>query len=146
MHRGSPSELKKPPLRTGREAAVRHLGGAVIAVAIALGAVALSQQAQVPPRASSGGLQVESSARNPWTHLKLVNEPDVFRFAMSAIRSASLLAAGQAAGFVAAKVAALTEGVARTMFGSKIKTALAVVLILGLVATGTAPTDPYVPN
>jgi hypothetical protein len=54
----------------------------------------------------------------------------------STIRAASLLTAGQAAGFVSAKVAALTEGVVKTMFVSKIKTALAVVLILGLVATG----------
>jgi hypothetical protein len=54
----------------------------------------------------------------------------------STIRAASLLAAEQAAGFVSAKVAALTEGVVKTMVVSKIKTALAVVLILGLVATG----------
>jgi hypothetical protein len=56
----------------------------------------------------------------------------------STVRAASLLTAGQAAGFVSALVAALTltEGVVKTMFISKIKTALAVVLILGLVATG----------
>jgi Sigma-70, region 4 len=54
----------------------------------------------------------------------------------STIKAASLLAAGQAAGVVSAKVAALTEGVAKAMFVTKIKAALVVILILGFVATG----------
>jgi len=55
----------------------------------------------------------------------------------STIKAASLLAAGRAAGVVSAKVAALTEGVVKAMFMTKIKAALVVVLILGFVATGT---------
>ncbi len=54
----------------------------------------------------------------------------------STIKAASLLAAGQAAGVVSAKVAALTEGVVKAMFVTKIKDVLAVVLILGILATG----------
>jgi hypothetical protein len=55
---------------------------------------------------------------------------------VSTIKAASLLAAGQAAGFVSVEVAALAEGVMKAMFVTKIKAALVVVLILGFVATG----------
>jgi RNA polymerase sigma factor (sigma-70 family) len=54
----------------------------------------------------------------------------------STIKAASLWAAGRAAGVVSARVAALTEGVVKAMFVSKIKSVLAVVLVLGFVATG----------
>jgi RNA polymerase sigma factor (sigma-70 family) len=53
------------------------------------------------------------------------------------IKVASLTAAGQVtAGVVSVKVAALTEGVLKAMFVSKLKIVLAVVLILGLVGFG----------
>jgi RNA polymerase sigma factor (sigma-70 family) len=54
----------------------------------------------------------------------------------STIRAASLLAAGQAAGVVSAKVAALTEGVVKAMFVTKIKSVLTVVLVLAALAGG----------
>ena len=54
----------------------------------------------------------------------------------STLEAASLLAAGQAAGVVSAKVAALTEGVVRAMFVSKVKGVLAAVLVAAL-AGGT---------
>jgi RNA polymerase sigma factor (sigma-70 family) len=56
----------------------------------------------------------------------------------STIKAASLLAAGQAAAgaAISVKVAALTEGVMKAMLFTKLKAALAVVLILGFVATG----------
>jgi RNA polymerase sigma factor (sigma-70 family) len=55
----------------------------------------------------------------------------------STIEAASLFAAGQAAtGAVSVKVAALTQGVITTMLVNKLASAFAVVLILGLVATG----------
>jgi RNA polymerase sigma factor (sigma-70 family) len=56
----------------------------------------------------------------------------------STIKAASLLAAGKAAatGAISVKVAALTEGVMKAMLFSKLRAALAVVLILGFVATG----------
>jgi RNA polymerase sigma factor (sigma-70 family) len=54
------------------------------------------------------------------------------------IKVASLTAAGQAAatGAIPVKVAALTEGVMKAMLFTKLKTAIAVVLMLGFVATG----------
>jgi hypothetical protein len=55
----------------------------------------------------------------------------------STIKAASLLAAGQAAGF-SAKVAALTEGVVKALFGTKLKSTLAVVGVVGLALAGAA--------
>ncbi|HEX5272296.1 MAG TPA: sigma-70 family RNA polymerase sigma factor, partial [Gemmataceae bacterium] len=52
----------------------------------------------------------------------------------SAIKAASLCAAGQAA--VPVKVAVLAEGVLKAMLMSKLKAAVAVVLVLGLMAIG----------
>jgi RNA polymerase sigma factor (sigma-70 family) len=52
----------------------------------------------------------------------------------STIEAATLLAAGRAAGVVSAKVAALTEGVVKAMFVTKIKGVLAVVLIVAALA------------
>jgi RNA polymerase sigma factor (sigma-70 family) len=56
----------------------------------------------------------------------------------SAIKAASLLAAGQAVatGVVSAKVAALTEGVLKTMFMTKVKIGAALLVLIGVVATG----------
>ena len=56
---------------------------------------------------------------------------------VSTIKAARLVAAGQAAtGAVSVKVAALTEGVMKAMLFNKLKAAIAVVLMLGFVATG----------
>jgi hypothetical protein len=54
----------------------------------------------------------------------------------STIKAASLLAAGQAAGVVTAKVAALTDGVVKAMFMTKIKSVLVVGLALGGIGVG----------
>jgi RNA polymerase sigma factor (sigma-70 family) len=54
----------------------------------------------------------------------------------STIKAASLLAAGQAAGVVSVRIASLTEGVVKAMFVTKIKSVLAVMLVLGFMATG----------
>ena len=58
----------------------------------------------------------------------------------STINAANLLAAGKAAatGVISVKVAALTEGVMQAMLFNKLKAVIAVVLILGFVATGAA--------
>jgi hypothetical protein len=55
----------------------------------------------------------------------------------STITAASLLAAGRAAGVVSANVSALTEGVLRTMFLTKVKTAVLVVLVAVSLTGGT---------
>lgn len=56
----------------------------------------------------------------------------------STIKAVTLVATKRAAatGVISAKVAALTDGVVKAMFVTKIKAALSVVLILGVVATG----------
>ena len=56
----------------------------------------------------------------------------------STIKAASLLAAGKAVatGVISLKVAALTEGVMKAMLFTKLRAAIAVVLVLGFVATG----------
>jgi hypothetical protein len=55
---------------------------------------------------------------------------------VSTIKAVSLLAAGQTSGVVTAKVAALTERVVKAMFMTKIKSVLAVVLVVGLALGG----------
>jgi RNA polymerase sigma factor (sigma-70 family) len=57
---------------------------------------------------------------------------------VSTIKAATLFATGEAAatGAISVKVAALTEGVMKAMLFTKLKAAIAVVLILGVVVTG----------
>src|SRR5262245_17293932 len=64
----------------------------------------------------------------------------------SAIRAASLLAEGRAAGVVSAKVAALTEGMVRAMFVTRIKGVLAGVLVVGLALGGIGAGVGLSPN
>ncbi len=54
----------------------------------------------------------------------------------STIKVANLLAAGKAVGVISAKVAALTEGVVKAMLCSKLKVMVAVVLMIGSLASG----------
>jgi hypothetical protein len=56
----------------------------------------------------------------------------------STIKAAGVLAAGKAAaaGAISVKVAALTDGVIKAMFMTKLKSALAVVLVLGVMGAG----------
>src|SRR5262249_27979627 len=54
----------------------------------------------------------------------------------STIQAASLLAAGEAAGVVSARVAALTEGMVKAMFLTKLKGVLAGVLVVAALAGG----------
>jgi uncharacterized protein (TIGR03067 family) len=51
---------------------------------------------------------------------------------VSTIKVANLMAAGQAAGVVSAKVAALTEGMVKSMFMTKIKSVLGVALVVAM--------------
>jgi RNA polymerase sigma factor (sigma-70 family) len=54
----------------------------------------------------------------------------------STIKAANLFAAGQAAGVVSAKVAALTEGVLKSMFLTKLKSATVVLLLVAVAGAG----------
>jgi len=53
------------------------------------------------------------------------------------IRAADLMAAGQAAGVISAHVATLMEGVLKVMLVNKIKTALAVMMLIAVAGIGT---------
>jgi RNA polymerase sigma factor (sigma-70 family) len=63
----------------------------------------------------------------------------------STIKAAGLFAAGQAAttGVISANVAALTEGVLKTMFLTKLKVMMAVMLVVGMVGAGTTSLLSY---
>jgi RNA polymerase sigma factor (sigma-70 family) len=110
-----------------RKEAARQLGipeGSVasrLARARAMLAKRLARRGLVLPGAS---VALSASASAP---------PDLVA---STIRAASLLAAGRAAGVVSARVAALTEGVAKVMFVTRIKSVLTVVLVVGLALAG----------
>lgn len=54
----------------------------------------------------------------------------------STIKAASLFAAGQAAGMISVKVAALTEGVLKTMLLKKLKVATVILLAVSVLGTG----------
>jgi hypothetical protein len=54
----------------------------------------------------------------------------------STIRAARLLAVRQAGRVISVKVAALTEGVLKTMLLTKLKTTIATLLVIGIVSTG----------
>jgi hypothetical protein len=56
--------------------------------------------------------------------------------AASTIRAANLFAAGQAAGVISVKVAALTEGVLKSMLLTKLKIATAMLLVLAVAVAG----------
>src|SRR5262245_47461124 len=52
----------------------------VSAATVLAAAVALSQLPASKQNSKAEGLQVQSESRNPWTHLKLNNNPDDFQF------------------------------------------------------------------
>jgi RNA polymerase sigma factor (sigma-70 family) len=54
------------------------------------------------------------------------------------LSTASLVASGKTAGAISATVAALTEGVIRAMFLSRLKAAMVLVLLLGFLTTGAS--------
>jgi RNA polymerase sigma factor (sigma-70 family) len=63
--------------------------------------------------------------------------------AMSAIKAATLVAAGRAAGgVISAKVAALTDGVLKTMLLKKLTTLTSVLLLVGVLGLGSAALPP----
>src|SRR6478735_4351588 len=51
-----------------------------VAVAALVVAVALSQPAPKGLDSPAGALQIQSESRNPWTHLRLNNNADDFKF------------------------------------------------------------------
>lgn len=66
---------------------MKHFLGTVVAVAAVGGAVVVSQQPPAQPATAAGILQVQPGERNPWTHLRMINGEDVFRFAIVSDRT-----------------------------------------------------------
>jgi serine/threonine-protein phosphatase CPPED1 len=60
-------------------------GAAVMLLVVA--AVAVSRSANTKDTTTSGALQVKQEERNPWSHLKLNNDPTTFRFAIASDRT-----------------------------------------------------------
>jgi len=60
------------------------VGATVIVFAATM---ALSRQATETPQTSSGPLQIQSENRNPWTHLRINNDPQDFQFAIVSDRT-----------------------------------------------------------
>jgi RNA polymerase sigma factor (sigma-70 family) len=121
--------------KTGREAA-RQLGipEGTVASRLARARTMLAKRLARHGLAVSGGMlaavlsQKAASACVPTSVLS------------STIKAVTLVAAGQAAaaGLVSAKVAVLTEGVVKAMFLSKLKLTATLLLVVGVIATGTA--------
>jgi RNA polymerase sigma factor (sigma-70 family) len=92
---------------------------------------------------ASLAMAVSHEAASAWVPMSLVS---------STMKATSLLPVeAAAAGFLSSQVAALTEGVLKTMLVSKLKTVTGVLLVLGMVAfggklltheTAAAPTNP----
>src|SRR5262245_66398415 len=59
----------------------------VTTVGLILSAVALSQNPATKPGLPAGELQVAAGARNPWSHLRLNNDPADFRFVIVSDRT-----------------------------------------------------------
>ena len=60
---------------------------AAVAVAALVAAAALSQSGPKGAATSNGDLRVAAEARNPWTHLRLNNNPDDFQFVIVSDRT-----------------------------------------------------------
>lgn len=59
----------------------------VVAVGLILTAVAMSENPITKPATPAGELQVASGSRNPWSHLRLNNDPGDFRFVIVSDRT-----------------------------------------------------------
>jgi RNA polymerase sigma factor (sigma-70 family) len=117
-----------------RKEAARQLGvpEGTLAARVARGRVMLAKRLARHGLALSGGALGTMLAQN----VLLAGVPT--SMVSNTIKAASLFAAGQTAvaGLISAKAAALTEGVLQTMLLSKIKLAMAVVLVVAVVGVG----------
>jgi len=63
------------------------IGGGVFAVLAVAVALSRSQTAGRPANGQPGGLNIQSGDKNPWTNLKLNDDPDQFQFAVVSDRT-----------------------------------------------------------
>ena len=123
-----------------RKDAARQLGvpEGTLAARVARGRVMLAK------RLARHGLTVSGGALGTMLAQKVASAGVPTSVVSTTIKAASLFAAGQTAatGLVSANVAALTEGVLKTMLLSKLKVAAAVLLAIGALGIG-ASAFPY---
>ena len=86
-------------------------------------------------RLAARGLAVSAGSLAAWLCENAASAGAPNSLVVSTIKAATLRAAGQATGAISTHVAALTEGVLKTMFLSKLKPVVAVVLVLGFFIT-----------
>ncbi len=91
-------------------------------------------RAMLAKRLARHGLAISGGALAAVLSQKVASATVPLAVVESTIKAASLVAAG--AGAISVKVAALTEGAMKAMLFTRLKSALAVVLILGFAATG----------
>src|SRR5262245_66090473 len=66
---------------------MKRLLSIALAAAVLVAAAALSQPAGKKTESVATGLQVQAESRNPWSHLKLNNNPEEFQFAIVSDRT-----------------------------------------------------------
>ena len=117
-----------------RKEAARQLGvpEGTLAARVARGRVMLAKRLTQRGVALSGGALAAILAQN------VASAGVPVSVVSSAIKAASLFAAGQAAGVISVKVTALTEGVVKAMFVTKIKSVTAVLLLALAGVVGVA--------
>jgi RNA polymerase sigma factor (sigma-70 family) len=120
--------------RTRKETA-RHLGWpeGTVAGRLARGRVLLAKRLTRRGVALSGGALLALLSENASACVRA-------SVVSSTIKAASLFAAGQAAtaDVISARVAILTEGVLKTMLWTKLKTAITILLVAGIVGVGSS--------
>jgi hypothetical protein len=87
-------------------------------------------------RLAGRGLAVTAGSLAAWLCANAASADAPNSLVIATIKAATSLAAGQATGLISTHVAALTEGVLKTMFLSKLKAVVAVVVVLGFFLTG----------
>jgi RNA polymerase sigma factor (sigma-70 family) len=95
-------------------------------------------RAMLAKRLARHGLAVTGGTLAAWLSQTAVSASVPTSVLSSTVKAVTLVAAGKtaASGLVSAKVATLTEGVVKAMMISKLKSVVAVVLMLGFIATG----------
>jgi RNA polymerase sigma factor (sigma-70 family) len=95
-------------------------------------------RAMLAKRLARHGLAVTGGTLSAWLSRTAASASVPTSVLSSTMKIVTLVAAGKTAatGLVSAKVATLTEGVLKAMLISKLKTVVAVVLVLGLIVTG----------
>src|SRR5262249_39843032 len=87
----APPDMLVPPaesqVRPGRVPPMKRLAGIALVLGVLAAAAAWSGNQPAQPTAKTSELQVALEERNPWSNLRLNNEPETFRFAIVSDRT-----------------------------------------------------------